>query len=395
MDVTSSFDDSHVVIDRYLAGECTPAETERITQWIAENPTLQGDIAALRAAAALGNAAVDPAEIARVAVACKRARMGKVPGMVFGARSLGGIAGLGGQTLQAWASRVDLTRGWVARQDVEVDFAQLMRRLGGAPDSSVSLTSARSAKPLTRPERRRSRWVTWATGTSAVLGAALVIGVIVSTLRTGRHAPSVSTYTTNRGQRANITLPDGNQVALGVASRLDVPADYEMGRHIVRLQGEALFTVTHRTSALFLVQAGHTDVRVLGTSFVVRNYATDTTTLVAVRDGKVSVQSAIVAAHQEVEVGHGGVRRVRVTDPARFSFANGVLTLDRMPFPGAFEELGRWYDADIRLGDPRLQLPPITAQLSAGSVADLTTMLTATFDVRVVRNGRVLTLFPK
>ncbi|HXC26062.1 MAG TPA: FecR domain-containing protein, partial [Gemmatimonadaceae bacterium] len=108
---------------------------------------------------------------------------------------------------------------------------------------------------------------------------------------TRREAAAASIYTTGNAQRANITLPDGSTVALNVASRLEVPADYMTGDHTVHLVGEGLFTVVRHESTPFAVEAGTTTTRVLGTRFVVRHYPSDSATMVAVQDGKVAVRS--------------------------------------------------------------------------------------------------------
>jgi ferric-dicitrate binding protein FerR (iron transport regulator) len=232
---------------------------------------------------------------------------------------------------------------------------------------------------------------------------ALVVGVVVTVVAWNagmRHlsqheAASTLTYTTANGQRANITLPDGSTVALNVDSRLDVPADYVTGHHTVRLVGEALFTVSRHEGTLFTVIAGPTTTRVLGTSFVVRHYPTDTTTTVAVRDGKVSVRSLVLTAAQQVEISQTGVTRIDLADASQFSFATGVLTFDGVPLRDAIVMLDRWFNADIRLGDPALGTRQVTGGFTAGSLSDLTESLELTFNMRVVRDERVLTVYPR
>lgn len=244
--------------------------------------------------------------------------------------------------------------------------------------------------------RAPMRWL-WSAGVAAAIVAVTVLGwrAGVSHVRE-RVAQSTLTYTTGNGERAKITLPDGSTVSLNVASRLDVPADYAAGNRTVRLTGEALFTVSHQAQTGFAVIAGGVPVRVLGTSFMTRHYATDTATTVAVQTGKVGVRSVVVTAAQQVAVGPAGmIGTVRPADASQFSFAAGVLTLKSVPFPEAIQELDRWYDADIRLGDPSLRTQRVTGECAAGSLADLTNILELTFNVRVVRNGRVLTLFPR
>ena len=208
------------------------------------------------------------------------------------------------------------------------------------------------------------------------------------------HVP-VSAYVTGNGERANITLPDGNTVALNVASRLEVPADYLSGDHTLRLMGEALFTVRHHEGTPVTVLAGTTTTRVLGTTFMVRHYATDTATTVAVREGKVTVEETVLQAGRLMRVWRAGTREERPTTPSLFSFASGLLTLNEMNVSEAIPELDRWYDTDIRLGDPALAKRGLSGQCKPGSLQDLVTILELTLDVRVVRKGRVLTLYPR
>jgi ferric-dicitrate binding protein FerR (iron transport regulator) len=254
------------------------------------------------------------------------------------------------------------------------------------------------------PRRKSARYVprilprmAWSAAAAMVFG---LLVLIVGWTAGGRHASgraarSTLTYTTGNGERANIRLPDGNTVVLNVASRLDVPMDYMAGNRSVRIIGEGLFTVQHHTDKPFTVLAGGVATRVLGTSFVVRWYDTDTNTMVAVRDGKVTVGTTVVTANRLVEIGRDGVPHVRPADVSRFTFASGMLTIDDLPLSAAIRELDRWYDADIRLGDTALATQLVKGEFAAGSLTDLAAMLEWTFNVRAVRAGRVLTLFPR
>ncbi len=230
-----------------------------------------------------------------------------------------------------------------------------------------------------------------------VLGGVLIaVGARDRLFRPVRHkAVSMATYTTGNGQRATIALTDGSTVVLGVASRLEVPADYPTGNRTLRLAGEALFTVRHGARTPFTVVTGTVVTRVLGTSFMVRQYPTDTATVVVVRDGKVAVRSAVLTAAQQAEVGRSGAVHVGKADLSQLSFADGVLTLNAVRLSDAIPQLNRWYDADIRLGDPRLAGWRVTGECAAGALSDLVNILELTLNVRVVRDGRVLTLFPR
>lgn len=239
--------------------------------------------------------------------------------------------------------------------------------------------------------------------TAWYIAAGVVIGLLGWNLgiQHGRQSSTtMSTYTTANGQRANITLPDGSTVALDVASRLQVPSDYQTGNRTVRMTGTAIFTVAHHSRVPFIVQAGGTATTVLGTTFLVRHYQTDTSTIIAVQDGKVAVSSAtqsptVLANGQQLVLGRAGAAHLESLNPAPFTFVRGVLTLKNMPLSQAIAELDRWYDADIRLGDPSLRTLRVTGENAAGSLEDLSNIFELTFKVHVVRQGRTLTLFPK
>jgi ferric-dicitrate binding protein FerR (iron transport regulator) len=205
----------------------------------------------------------------------------------------------------------------------------------------------------------------------------------------------MSIYTTGNGQRAKVTLPDGSTAFLNVASRLQVPADYGMGNHVVHLDGEAFFTVVHHDKHPLTVVAGSARALVLGTQFVVRHYHTDSLATVAVREGKVGVQKVVLSAAQQVAVNRAGVTTaVRPVDPAQFGFTRGVLRFNGTALRDAIPALNRWYDADIRLGDPALAEQRVIGGFTSGSRGNLAELLQLAFNVRVVRHGRVLTLYP-
>jgi ferric-dicitrate binding protein FerR (iron transport regulator) len=80
---------------------------------------------------------------------------------------------------------------------------------------------------------------------------------------------------------------------------------------------------------------------------------------------------------------------------AALGFVTGRLILTDVSLREAIDDLDRWYDADIRLGDPSLGTKRMHAVLTNGSIGDLMEVLRNVFDIRVVRDGRTLTLFPR
>lgn len=213
----------------------------------------------------------------------------------------------------------------------------------------------------------------------------------------GAQRTARSVYVTNPGERATVQLLDGTTVALDVASRLEVPADYQGGNHTVWLTGAAVFTVGHQRGAPFTVVAGGATARVLGTTFVVRHFSGDLGTTVAVKEGKVVVHdgarpSFVLTSGRQIVVGPRSPGEITGLLPGQFGFVTGTLTLGHVTLKEAIPELDRWYDVDIQLANPALGMKGITGEYAAGSVTELANILELALDVRVERHGRVLTL---
>lgn len=314
---------------RYLSGESEPQEAEEIERWSRQNATNRAIFEALRDGA--------PEQAARL--------------------------------------KIDVSQGIRALRD--------------------RIDAAERPAPAKLPGRGKSS-AFWYSITGISLSAILLFAAQRSLTGEYTSEPNEntgSTYTTANGRRASVTLPDGSVVSLNVASKIEIPHDFLKGNRVVYLEGEALFTVTHSQEAPFTVIAGPSTTRVLGTRFAVRFYDTDTAAVVSVDEGRVAVQSLVMSAGQQVTVSTHGIGYPIVTNPGASSFAQGLLALEEMPLIKAIEVLNRWYDADILLGDPQLVDLRLGGQFTEGTVEDLARILEWTFGVRIVQDGRILTLY--
>ncbi|GHB78118.1 FecR family protein [Persicitalea jodogahamensis] len=87
----------------------------------------------------------------------------------------------------------------------------------------------------------------------------------------------------------DIQLADGTRVKLGKNSHLKYPQKFEGNERIVYLTGEAFFDVAKNRHLPFLVYAGNTVTKVLGTSFEIEAFADSPDVTVSVKTGRVSV----------------------------------------------------------------------------------------------------------
>lgn len=96
----------------------------------------------------------------------------------------------------------------------------------------------------------------------------------------------VTTLETDRAERREVVLNDGSVLNLDPETQVRI----DLGRHqrfVALTRGRALFQVAKDPSRPFIVRAGDTQVRVIGTTFGVEEE--DQSTIVTVSEGKVAV----------------------------------------------------------------------------------------------------------
>ncbi len=207
-------------------------------------------------------------------------------------------------------------------------------------------------------------------------------------------------YATAEGQRATVTLPDGTIATLAPATTLRVNND------VVELSGEALFTVTHSAGTPFIVRTGNIDTRVLGTTFGVRRYVTDSFTHVTVAEGRVAVYEtsvahgsnrdfskstvlsngdfAVVHPNGSIEVTHDAERVL-----ASLAFAQGRLLFDGATLGDAVPAISRWLNLKITV-DSSASWRPFSATFHHETPAQVLDMIATLTQTTYVMNNNVV-----
>ncbi len=99
----------------------------------------------------------------------------------------------------------------------------------------------------------------------------------------------VNEIATKRGSKSFVKLPDGSKVWLNTDSRLTYMNFSASKRREVTLVGEAYFDVAHDSSRPFIIHSGKVSIKVLGTTFNVRNYPQDNELETSLIKGKIEV----------------------------------------------------------------------------------------------------------
>jgi transmembrane sensor len=218
---------------------------------------------------------------------------------------------------------------------------------------AVAPVAARASTNLVPLRPIRRVWL-WSAGSA--IAAAFVVGAVLlpgSGLLDGRE----TRYATGVGERRTIALEDGTRIELNAASRLTVR--FERNARRVRMDdAQAFFDVAKDSRRPFLIEAGDTQVRVVGTRFDVRHR--DGRVAVAVQRGLVEVRPAS-AAPVRLRPGQG-LSHVEGQDDARVAavpvdevtgWRQGRLIYRDRPLSEIVGDLNRLFPRPVKLADAR------------------------------------------
>lgn len=162
--------------------------------------------------------------------------------------------------------------------DTEQEWKKFSERVGWTSKSV----------PSDKHSFRKPVWVYAAVVLLCILGGWMA-GSVYEKLNMPRGLVTLETET---GQQAKTVLPDGTTVLLNACSKLTYSLEGWNKARDVRLDGEAIFDVTHKQDQPFYVHTHNYNVRVLGTNFNVMAYGDDTEGVVTLKHGKVEIGMA-------------------------------------------------------------------------------------------------------
>jgi transmembrane sensor len=251
----------------------------------------------------------------------------------------------------------------------------------------------------------------WASAAAALL--VLAFGAALYLARPA--APEV--FATAVGQQRHVKLADGSQITLNTNTLLTVrltPAQ----RVIELRRGEAHFEVTHEVARPFLVHAGDTLIRDLGTQFEVRMHP-DHDVDVLVNEGRVEVESAGAAATSALgRAGSGAAgsdtgwvraltagEQLRVAGPNpqlmtvspqqiddELAWREGALVFAGEPLSQAIPEVERYTRARIVLTGAEVGSLRVSGRFRTNDVAGFFQALQEALPVRVTRTPGLVTI---
>jgi transmembrane sensor len=209
-----------------------------------------------------------------------------------------------------------------------------------------------------------------------------------------------NTVETPNGGQFLVQLPDGSKVWLNAASSLKFPADFGgLDRRVVELTGEAYFEIAKDKSRPFIVKTDSQQVQVLGTHFNVNAYHDEPDVKTTLLEGAVKVAAingqAIVLKPGEQAVWQAKQLNVQVADlDEAIAWKNGYFRFNDEKLQSVMRKLSRWYDVEVKyVGNPSME--EFTGKISRNkNISQVLKVLESTKAVHFKLEGRRITVQP-
>jgi transmembrane sensor len=274
-------------------------------------------------------------------------------------------------------------------------LGQKLRALADAAYAAPAISPATHA----RPARSARRW-----RLAASLAAGFVIAVLAVRYSAPRLAdsPELVTYEFTGNERRAVKLADGSTVELDVNTRVAIRMSPER-RQVELISGRAFFEVAHDAGRPFSVTASGARTTALGTKFQVKR--DDANVEVILAQGSVAIDrgerestgeawSERLSPGEQIDIDTATQRRERRTVDvnAAMSWTRGRHIFRGTPLHTAIDEVNRYADRKIRLGDASLANLPVAGNFVVGDSEVIVDAFAAVLPLRVVNGDRDIIL---
>lgn len=265
-----------------------------------------------------------------------------------------------------------------AHQYVWQQAQQLSRQLGGVEATLGMSVLNRPRSGLSRRKLLSSLTLLLAAPAASWWGFQLI---------QNRHAVF---YTTATGERRDVFLPDGSEMAMNTASRVQLKFNTEQ-RLLKHLAGEIwLQTAQDAAARPFFVATEHGQLRALGTRFLVKSE--ENSTLLSVLEGAVEITtraavSRVIAAGEQVSFTATAIAESLPLATAADAWRSGVLYARQMRLADFLAELSR-YRKGVLSCDAAVADIPVSGSFQLANTDSILQLLAETLPVSISIRSR-------
>jgi transmembrane sensor len=209
----------------------------------------------------------------------------------------------------------------------------------------------------------------------------------------------MNTLAIPRGGQYKLILADGTKVWLDASSSITYPTAFVGKTRQVSITGEAYFEVAHDPAMPFEVKVQGQTIRDIGTAFNINAYKDEPTMKITLVNGAVAVgePGSVVElrqAGQQAEYKDGQPQPVHDADlTSVLAWKNGLFYLTSADIATVMRQVGRWYDVDIQF-DKGIPDGHITGEIPRNTMLSTALQVLRTSGVHFTAEGKTIHVMP-
>lgn len=234
---------------------------------------------------------------------------------------------------------------------------------------------------------RRNSWWRLAAAAIVVIAAA---GLTFTLIRNNSHTTLAA-----EADKKTFTLPDGSRVFLNRNSQLSYNGRFGDDNRTVQLKGEAFFEVAADAANPFIVAAGASQTKVLGTSFVIKAYEDkpvqlDVVTGKVAFSGKKGEDGALVltAGNTAILQRDKEPQQINNSDPNFMAWKENRLYFSNAPLYKTLSTIEDYFGVRFSVADKSLLTLSYTGKFDNPSLAEVLDVISKTAEVKIIEEEK-------
>jgi transmembrane sensor len=284
----------------------------------------------------------------------------------------------------------DLLKQWMAQNDRNKNYLERLHKAAKAKNLSEQLRSVDVDKNWTRFGQSIAKKTLQGTDYSftrvdrfalyRIAAAVIFLLSVTAILYFSINRPDYSIQQVNSGDRSTeINLSDGSLVLLNRGSSLSYPLKLNRKRREVLLTGEAYFDIAHKKNAPFYVQLDKLAVKVLGTSFTIKE-TVEGSTMVCVIKGKVAfyekdnkdnIMLLSTGQRGTFDPETGNFKQDTLDKASTFFWEEDKLIFKDQPLEEVFSQLEAVFDKRFVVVDEKILEEKLTAKFEGQEIDEI------------------------
>lgn len=203
-----------------------------------------------------------------------------------------------------------------------------------------------------------------------------------------------------RGGEYAIELGDGTKVHLNSDTKFKFPEHFSGKQRTVYLEGEAYFEVAKNEEKPFVVKCGKYNVKVLGTSFNVSNYADDNISRTTLAEGSVEIaingETMRLQPGQQAIVEDNYVTVKKVDVEVYTTWMQENFRFQNANIEDIMKRLARWYNVEVFYVNQKVRNYHFTGYLPRyADIQEALDLLSLTTNITFSVQGRTVMVMEK